>query len=454
MLGQPDRCRKFDWRASFHILSMGLLVLFVGALATWLWTPFAAGFARAWITHPICCVLNSLQYAILAMLAWSTRSTPYWFRCGLFVAAAVGVEWLFSLAFPFLWIATNPVQFISETDIAQWACILPTFVFSGILYACFFLLVPRWNKKGVLRFCNSVSGLIILSGLWLIGHWIKDSVPPQSLGFNAMLVQPHSKDLQSDDSGLCNALLERSIAEVRQLPQLDLIVWPEASFQPVIRDTLTRSEPDTTPRTKNCGFLEVADEVADHANFLGGVVLLDRVKTVKYGLSVPEVRKTNCACLVTKVGLIQVHEKLSLVPIRESDSSFLSNPIIQQFLGLPESAKLTPGTNFEVMSFTDSAGKTRKIAVSICYESWQPWLPQYHSNEKLDAICHLVYDGDFADYPVYVDRMLATIRMRAIETRTWQLVCSTWSGSAVIDPRGNIVKRLGPVQGVLRTDSF
>ena len=28
------------------------------------------------------------------------------------------------------------------------------------------------------------------------------------------------------------------------------------------------------------------------------------------------------------------------------------------------------------------------------------------------------------------------------------------AGSAVIDPRGNIVKRLGPVQGVLRTDSF
>lgn len=226
-------------------------MLFVGSLAGWLWTPFAAGFAQTWITHPICCVLNSLQYAILALLAWSTRSTPYCFRCGLFVAAAVGVEWLLS-----------------------------------------------------------------------------------------------------------------------------------------------------------------------------------------------------------KVGLIQVHEKLSLVPIRESDSSFLINPIIQQFLGLPESAKLTSGTIFEVMSFTDSAGKTRKLAVSICYESWQPWLPQYHSNEKLDAICYLFYDGNFADYPVFVDRMLATIRMRAIETRTWQLVCSIWSGSAVIDPRGNIVKRLGPVQGVLRTDSF
>ena len=54
----------------------------------------------------------------------------------------------------------------------------------------------------------------------------------------------------------------------------------------------------------------------------------------------------------------------------------------------------------------------------------------------------------------YMDRMVTTIRMRAIETRTWQPVCSTWSGSAVIDPRGTIVKRLGPVQGFLRTDSF
>jgi hypothetical protein len=87
MLRQPERGKKFDWGASVHILYIGFLVLFVGSLAGWLWTPFAAGFARAWITHPICCVLNSLQYAILAMLAWSTRSTPYWFRCGLFVAA-------------------------------------------------------------------------------------------------------------------------------------------------------------------------------------------------------------------------------------------------------------------------------------------------------------------------------------------------------------------------------
>jgi apolipoprotein N-acyltransferase len=112
------------------------------------------------------------------------------------------------------------------------------------------------------------------------------------------------------------------------------------------------------------------------------------------------------------------------------------------------------GNSFIIHEMTDCNARRHRLGIAICYESWQPWLPQYHSKEKLDAICHLVYDGDFADYPVYTDRMLATIRMRAIETRSWQLVCSTWSGSAVIDPRGNIVKRLGPVQGVLRTDSF
>ena len=101
---------------------------------------------------------------------------------------------------------------------------------------------------------------------------------------------------------------------------------------------------------------------------------------------------------------------------------------------------------------TDSQGIEHRLAVAICYESWLPWLPQYHAREPVDAICHLIYDGDFADYPVYTERMLAAIRLRAIETRTWQLVCSCWAGSAIIDPRGRIVKELPREPGILRTD--
>ena len=65
-----------------------------------------------------------------------------------------------------------------------------------------------------------------------------------------------------------------------------------------------------------------------------------------------------------------------------------------------------------------------------------------------------MYDGDFADYPELFERQLLSVRMRAIETRTWNLVCSCWRGTAIIDPRGRIVKQLHAIAGVLRTDQL
>jgi len=44
--------------------------------------------------------------------------------------------------------------------------------------------------------------------------------------------------------------------------------------------------------------------------------------------------------------------------------------------------------------------------------------------------------------------------LRAIETRKWQLVCSCWAGSTIIDPRGKIIKQLPPEAGILRTDQL
>ena len=70
-----------------------------------------------------------------------------------------------------------------------------------------------------------------------------------------------------------------------------------------------------------------------------------------------------------------------------------------------------------MLSFRDREQQERVIAVSICYESFLPWLPQYRNSQAAEAIIHLVYDGDFVDHPGVLQRQILACRYHAIETR-------------------------------------
>ncbi|MGD9858075.1 MAG: carbon-nitrogen hydrolase family protein, partial [Planctomycetaceae bacterium] len=187
---------------------------------------------------------------------------------------------------------------------------------------------------------------------------------------------------------------------------------------------------------------------------LVGVPLVSQVMVERYGLQIPEGRRVNGACIVGPSGEIACHEKLSLLPIREGLPEFLDTPWVRHTL-LPYyrlEATLKPGSEFRLLPFTTQDGRRVRIAAAICYESHLPWLPQYQRSNGADAVVHLTYDGDFAGHPAWADRHLLACRYRAVESRTWNLVCSTWSGSAIIDPAGNIVARLPAEEGVLRSE--
>jgi apolipoprotein N-acyltransferase len=51
-----------------------------------------------------------------------------------------------------------------------------------------------------------------------------------------------------------------------------------------------------------------------------------------------------------------------------------------------------------------------------------------------------------------IERHIRACQYRAIETRKWNFVCSTWTGSAIIDPSGKIVAQLPGKAGVLRSN--
>ena len=179
-----------------------------------------------------------------------------------------------------------------------------------------------------------------------------------------------------------------------------------------------------------------------------------RTTETRFGLQVPKIERYNCGCLVSRSGEITCHEKQALVPFEEGLPPWLDQAWIRGRL-LPlfqMDAELTAGKRFRLLSFRGHNDRERTIAVSICYESFLPWLPQYKKQSSVDAIVHLVYDGHWHDHPEVIERQILACRYRAIETRRWNLVCSTWTGTTIIDPTGRIVCQLPPKPGVLRSD--
>lgn len=181
-----------------------------------------------------------------------------------------------------------------------------------------------------------------------------------------------------------------------------------------------------------------------------------RETTHRYGLEVAEGRRYNCGCLVSGLDKITCHEKRALVPFKEGLPGWLNQGWIRGRIlpALQLHAPFTPGSQFRLLSFSDRHQQQRTIAVCVCYESFLPWLPQYRKTAPVDAIVHLVYDGDSIKHPELLQRQILACRYRAIETRTWNLVCSTWSGSAIIDPAGRVVCQLPATAGVLRSDDL
>lgn len=398
----------------------------------------------------------------------------YWLRIVSLVMVAVSAEFACARVITPVWIVTNPPLFLANTPIAQWVACLSTFGLSGFLYFALFSLIPQMHHTGWRRWQGSLASCVVMLSLWGGGSWIKSRVTVMKMGFSVALVQPNLRYQPNQEWQPWHELICLTDTLLEEDPRIDLIVWPETS---VAADTRSRafsqvaSGPTDESQYANASsslkidfaHFDIAAMAARYsdktsASLLVGSVLIDQIEAVKYGVTVPQSRRMNCACLWStgrgsRYESLQVYEKQSLMPLREYTPGWMKFGLVRTGL-MPrlKSNELTPGMEYRTLTFLDSQGIERRLAVAICYESWLPWLPHYYATESVDAIVHLIYDGDFANYPIYTERMLGAIQLRAIETRTWQLVCSSWAGTAVIDPSGRIVKQLPPQPGVLRTN--
>lgn len=378
----------------------------------------------------------------------------------LVVAMAISlVETVLGHLLGITWVLNNPPLALAATPVAQWSCILPPIGFSVILYSISLLWLPDFTISGVRAWTSTCLAFCLTGFLWLGGMALEAMVIVTPFPFVAAAVQPHP----ITGSVVWRKLHELTNDSLNKSGSVDLIVWPEGSLDSTDCRLLPKEDDRVNLTSRWQGEALPLDRFRSEllpiyqTNCLVGadVFQLD-CDDLPNSDGANVLRNYNCGCIVESTGKVSCHQKHLLVPLREGIPEWLNVSQIRKWLHneFDWSAAYEAGSEVRSLSFRDQQGVTRKIAVSICYESWFPWLPQYHLNEPLDAICHLAYDGRFDNHPEYVQRMLLAVRLRAIETRTWQIVCTYFRGTAVIDPRGRIVAQLGFSSGVLRTDQL
>ncbi|MEW4531384.1 apolipoprotein N-acyltransferase [Maioricimonas sp. JC845] len=475
---------------SLHLLSICLVILslppweaptFWGCIvpAAWCWTrsvspksAFVAGFAygfvacwsvsafvreavpeRGWLLQAAGCVLHGLQWGGIAVVFQVTQKRHGW-RTLLVRVLSLTLAELLQLQYGVTWPLMSISAAAADTTVAQWASVAGPLGVAGGVYAANCLCLLALSSRGIRRRHGLVLALAWVAAIWSSGTALRDAMQIESPPLSVLLVQPG--DLQESTS-LCDTpvcQLERltGLHSVEGSP-VDLIVWPETCLPLASVDELGDIRQEQH-RSKGLTDVRRRFSMTLQSSGLVGVPIRRPRLVRRHGVSIQESEIVNTAVLIQPDGGVQVHEKQVVVPIREGLPSWCDNRWVRRVV-LPlfdQSAQVTQGSSFRLLRLQTRDGRQVRIAVCICYESLFPQLPQFRMSSECDAIVHLIYDGDFQSHPEWIQIHLTACRQRAIETRKWTYVCSTVSGSAVIDPSGRMIARLEKGPGALRFD--
>jgi len=402
----------------------------------------------------VACLIFCFHFAVVGFSIYLCGNQSVGCAAVVCTLTAIGSE-AFQAYLGVTWSITNFAFSIVDTPIAQWSAILTPFGTSGMVYYLNFLFALDPCVDGLQRWRGPCLAIVAMIAFWTGGLMLRSSVRVEPLSFNAMLVQPH---LHGNPSIPWTPWLTLDALTRRNLDldgPVDLVVWPESSLSESFIFAKRERGQLSANRLSLQQFAQQF-QPAYGTNCLVGVGVVRTESELKYGYQVPTIRRYNCGCLVTASGEVECHEKCILVPFRETVPRWMTSSLIRGWIpnALKLSAPVTPGREFQVLQFADRQNRSRSIAVSVCFESFFPWLPQYHTGTPVDAIVHILYDGDSIADPIVLRRQIEACQFRAIETRKWNLVCSTWAGTSIIDPTGRIVRQLPPVAGVLRTDAL
>jgi apolipoprotein N-acyltransferase len=413
---------------------------------TWLWRPsdvpgrawlaeaFGVGFSMCWMTSPFvrsdfgawgipiqgfASSLFALQVVGIAAGLRTTRRWPVLLAAPAVASVATVLELLrvSLLRWPLLVLAYPA----APTPLAQWASVAGPFGVSFLLYTINFLWLPapfRWRE---LRFWAApIAALGLAAVAWLGGEWIGQAARVGPVPISALVVQPHRVLLRMHaepprDRQTAELLDSLTSAALDDGPPVDLIVWPEEA----LRGCGEGVDPPPAALEPSLGWLFHRRMPDYRTPCLVGAIIEGR-----------NGRRYNSACLIEPDGRIIRYDKRMLIVGAEN--------------------LLTPGGAYRRLEFADRNGRRVRLGVAICYEMHFPGLPQYQAENRPDVVVHLNNESWYRQYPGIHTHGTWACQYRAIETRTWQLVCAAWTRSAAIDPRGKIRAILPPQASVLR----
>lgn len=277
-------------------------------------------------------------------------------------------------------------------------------------------------------------GICVWAIMSATGALLASRTPEVRFPFRVMLVQPHVEATVLDFNDRATALDVLTRSGLSTCADVDLVVWPESSIDArgMVEDVLLPPKVIQNIRRES------------RPAYLTGVVRTRPVDHTVYGIPTVRLAQMNSAALISSDGAVQYHDKQKLLPLIEYVPAWMKPAGISDWL---RCGSLEPGLSNVPLRLRTHDDRPVVVAVAICYEKYFASLPQFQRD--YDAIIHLTENSWCRGNPLIPQIELWTCQFRAIETRTWQVLVSSWQDSGVIDPRGGVRQSVGSRAGWL-----
>ncbi len=414
-LPQAKRFRQaFGWGFVAGLVFMGLTCYWIGVTVQG-WTGSAIGWAAWAALIPILATYYGLWSGVVWRLSRNLSSGE---RVMLYAASWVVLEWvrtLGSLSMP--WAQLSYSQYLF-TPVLQWCDLTGAYGLSFLIVLMNAGVAHWWQHRGQEQSVRwvGVAGLLLVL-ICLTGK-LRTLVPtPTETTLKVTVMQGNfpTKVSRNELVQTLNTVLSKTQEAVSR-EKTDLLVWSETTL-PL----------HTFPYL----YLRMA-AIAKEAGtpILSGANLSDSTTQ----------QETNSAILFGTDGSFSHYDKQHLVPFGE----FIPfrpywHPALVQAFGFFES-DLSQGDGLHPLTLPtpQKADKSTQLGVLICYEGTYPHIPATLTAQGANLLFSLSNDS-WAQSRSQMEQHLATVVLRAVETRR-DVVRSTNSGiSGIINSRGQVV---------------
>jgi apolipoprotein N-acyltransferase len=280
------------------------------------------------------------------------------------------------------------------------------------------------DQRKAAQFAIMVAGLFIANLGY--GYWVFQEPPaPRSIRIAAVQgnIPQHEKWDDARKADIMAIYSDLSVSAGNESP--DLIIWPETA----------------TPRSVAFD-LQTYRYVKDIADQTGAILLLGSARVQKFKHRNPEkaIQKNSAFLLFPGKNLIQQrYDKIILLPFAEYLP--LASKLPWHWLHIPDLAHYTPGSSPYIF-FT----KDFRFAAPICWETIFPGFVRTFADKGAQFIVNISNEAWFGKSAAPY-HFLAMNVFRAVENRRSVVRCANTGISCIIDPRGQVVKRVRDGQG-------